>query len=583
MPFDGIVLNAAVRELNCFLTAARIDKVFQTQRDEIVLLCRNESGRYNLTISCNAINCGIHLTKIKKENPLTAPRFAMLLRKHLAGGRIISIEQIGYDRIVCIKVLSRDELGDESVKQLMIEIMGKHSNIILLNEDGIIYDAIKTVDFETSRVREVMPLRKYVLPPQQNKYTPNQVIGEKEDEFSQAFLAEYNKNPEAAHKAILSNISGFSPFLCKMIVAESQHRGIRLLDVVRSVCRDIINSKYQPTIFKCNNEFHVINFNLPEDEGRITEFGTTNEMLDNVYSPKEVQHAIKQKTGEMQKHLQSAINKTLRKIEIHKQTASVSEDYDINRIKGELLLANVYAVRDSGDVVELDNFYDLDENSMPASKLTIELDVNKTVPQNAQMYFKKYQKQKATYENALIHYDEAVTELEYLNNVAALLANVANDDEILQIKEELTEEGYLRGAGNKGSCRTKKKVSSAPLPVKYVTPDGYIIYIGKNNKQNDYLTCKMARSEDIWFHLKNAPGSHVVISTSALEKGQIIPGRIFETAAALAAWYSSHRDNPKADVDYTKIKHVKKIPGGKPGMVTYTNFKTITVTPCGLE
>lgn len=160
MPFDGIVTRAVCKELSVFLTGSRIDKIFQTQKDEVVLLCRNEGGRYNFTISCNAVNCGMHLTKLKKENPLTAPRFAMLLRKHVAGGRILSIEQVGYDRIVCIKVLSRDELGDESIKKLMIEIMGKHSNIILLNEDDVIYDAIKTVDFEVSSVREVMPLRK---------------------------------------------------------------------------------------------------------------------------------------------------------------------------------------------------------------------------------------------------------------------------------------------------------------------------------------------------------------------------------------------------------------------------------------
>ena len=218
---------------------------------------------------------------------------------------------------------------------------------------------------------------------------------------------------------------------------------------------------------------------------------------------------------------------------------------------------------------------------MPKSKIKIELDENRTIPQNARLYFKKYQKQKATYENSVLYYEEDQKELEYLSNVAALLQNVSNDDEIIQIKEELTEEGYLRGAGNKINCRTKKKTSSAPMPLKITTSDGFTIYVGKNNKQNDYLTCKMARSEDIWFHLKNAPGSHVVISTAGLEKNQIIPSGIFEKAAGLAAWYSSMRSSSKADVDYTKIKYVKKIPGAKPGMVTYTNYKTITVVPCG--
>lgn len=572
MPFDGIVTRAVVWELSGFLSGARIDKVFQTQKDEIVLLCRNEGGRYNFTISANAVNCGMHLTKLKKENPLTAPRFAMLLRKHIAGGKIISVEQTGYDRIVCIKVLARDEMGDESIKKLMIEIMGKHSNIILLNEDDVIYDAIKTIDFETSSVREIMPLRKYVLPPAQDKFTPEDVIGSKSDAFFEAFDKAAMENSGNQAKAMLASVSGFSPFLCKMIINRARDLGVDTKAVLKAVCKDIVAHNYAPATF-AEGDFHAISFENKK-------FDTVNEMLDAYYSPKEQEHAIAQKTGEMQKHLQSAINKALRKIELHKQVASDAENYDINRIKGELLLANMYAIRDFHNEVELDNLYDMDENSMPKSKIKIELDENKTVAQNAQIYFKKYQKQKATYENALIYYDEDQKELEYLKNVAALLKNVTNDDEILQIKEELTEEGYLRGAGNKNNCRTKKKTSSAPMPLKVTTPDGYIIYVGKNNKQNDYLTCKMARSEDIWFHLKNAPGSHVVISTAGLEKGHIIPARIFEKAASLAAWYSSHRESPKADVDYTKIKYVKKIPGAKPGMVTYTNFKTITTTPC---
>ena len=573
MPFDGIVTRAVCRELSSFLAGSRIDKIFQTQKDEIVLLCRNEGGRYNFTISCNAVNCGMHLTKIKKENPLTAPRFAMLLRKHVAGGRILSIEQEGYDRIVCIKVLARDEMGDESIKKLMIEIMGKHSNIILLNEEDVIYDAIKTIDFEVSSVREIMPLRKYRLPPAQDKFTPEDVIGDNACAFFDALNEALKTTGGNYNKAILSCVSGFSPFLCKMIVSRSLELGVDILSVLKAVCADIVNHKYNPTIFT-GGDYHVISF----EKGNFT---TVNEMLDCFYSPKEQQHAISQKTGEMQKHLQSAINKTRRKIELHKQAAIDTENYDINRIKGELLLANMYAIKTFHQVVELDNLYDLDENSMPKSIITIELDENKTVPQNAQVYFKKYQKQKSTYENSLIYYEEDQRELEYLNNVSALLRNVSNDDEIIQIKEELTEEGYLRGAGNKVNCRTKKKTSSAPLPLKITTPDGFTIYVGKNNKQNDYLTCKMARSEDIWFHLKNAPGSHVVISTAGLDKNQIIPSRIFEKAAALAAWYSSMRDSSKADVDYTKIKYVKKIPGAKPGMVTYTNYKTITAIPCG--
>lgn len=573
MPFDGIVTRAVCKELSVFLTGSRIDKIFQTQKDEVVLLCRNEGGRYNFTISCNAVNCGMHLTKLKKENPLTAPRFAMLLRKHVAGGRILSIEQVGYDRIVCIKVLSRDELGDESIKKLMIEIMGKHSNIILLNEDDVIYDAIKTVDFEVSSVREVMPLRKYCLPPAQDKFTPEDVIGQNSCAFFYALEETLKTTGGNYNKAILSCVSGFSPFLCKMIVARSQELGVDVSSVLKAVCTDIVNHKYTPVIFT-GGDYHVISF----DKGN---FATVNEMLDCFYSPKEQQHAILQKTGEMQKHLQSAINKTHRKMELHKQAAVDAENYDINRIKGELLLANTYAIKNYHNEIELDNFYDLDEESMPKSKIKIELDENRTIPQNARLYFKKYQKQKATYENSVLYYEEDQKELEYLSNVAALLQNVSNDDEIIQIKEELTEEGYLRGAGNKINCRTKKKTSSAPMPLKITTSDGFTIYVGKNNKQNDYLTCKMARSEDIWFHLKNAPGSHVVISTAGLEKNQIIPSGIFEKAAGLAAWYSSMRCSSKADVDYTKIKYVKKIPGAKPGMVTYTNYKTITVVPCG--
>ena len=253
-----------------------------------------------------------------------------------------------------------------------------------------------------------------------------------EDTFFEAFDKAAMENGGNQAKAMLACISGFSPFLCKMIVNRACSLGVDTKAVLRAVCKDIVAHNYAPVTF-AEGDFHAISFENKE-------FDTVNEMLDAYYSPKEQEHAISQKTGEMQKHLQSAINKTLRKIELHKQVASDAENYDINRIKGELLLANMYAIRDFHNEVELDNLYDMDENSMPKSKITIELDENKTIAQNAQIYFKKYQKQKATYENALIYYDEDQKELEYLTNVAALLKNVTNDDEILQIKEELTEE-----------------------------------------------------------------------------------------------------------------------------------------------
>lgn len=572
MPYDGIVLSGAVWEMNGLLSGGRIEKVFQTGRYEITLLCHAHSEKYRLLISANPENPRIHLTKSKKENPMVAPPFAMVLRKHIQSGRICGIVQEGYDRIATITVETHNEMGDPVNKKLIVEIMGKYSNIILASENGIIFDSIKRVDEEMSSVREVMPGRLYQLPPAQEKISPD------------AFSAFPDETDTGIAKAILNRISGFSPMLCKAVCAKAavdpqrKTRDLapeereRLETALRETCGQIKEKNYTPGILPEEKEFHCVEAAL-ETAGQVRRYNTVNLMLDDFYTKKDTQDRLRQKRSAVMRHIRSAEDKCRRKMQIHLDTIAETENYERFKIFGELLTANLYRYPAYAESVDAVDYF---QEEMP--QITIPLDKNKSVSQNAQLYFKKYRKHKSAYESAVKYEAECRMELEYLESTAVLLENDTDFEDIEEIRRELTQEGYIkREHAGKNTNRRREERLPASAPHAYRTIDGYEILIGKNNLQNEKLTCRTARPEDLWFHLKNAPGSHVILRTG--EHAGAVTASAVACAAALAAWYSSARNTNKADVDYTRVKHVRKQPGGRPGMVYYTNYKTITICP----
>ena len=614
MPFDGIVLKGVVAELNSLLSGGRIEKIFQTERDEIVLVCHAFSDHYRLLVSASPVSPRIHLTTEKKPNPVIAPPFCMVLRKYLQGARIVSIRQNDYDRVATLTAESRNEMGDLEEKQLVVEIMGRHSNIILLNQNGVIHDAIKHIDQDVSRMREIMPARHYVSPPAQEKLYGDSVTLE-------TLKAHYAKasGDLRVHTWLLDTLSGFSPVLCKSVCdcsdidpdtllrALTQEALARLLQEVLHVCNEIGREQFCPAILGDEKDFHCVNAVL-RARGVSRKFNTVNRMVDDFYTGRDREMRLRERKSSLEKVLANAIDRVVRKLSIHEETISQNQDYACFKVYGDLLNGQIYALPEYSKEAKLINYYD---DSMP--EIVIPLDESKNISQNAQRYFLRYKKGRAAYENALSLKTGDLLELDYLRQVQVTLAQADDDEAVGEIRLELTQEGYLKERGKKESdlnvqgppsaflggkpaskktlreraakAKGKKQVKQTAKgnpqgeskPMCFTSPDGYRILVGRNNRQNDRLTLRDSHPEDLWFHIHGAPGAHVILCTQ--EKQGVWSNVAIEMAAALAAWYSDQRSTSKADVDYTKIKHIKKIPGGHPGMVTYTNYKTITVVP----
>ncbi len=585
MPYDGIVAAAVVWELSGLLANGRIEKIYQTELDEIILGCHAGGERYRLLLSASPANPRIHLTHSKKENPLAAFPFCMVLRKHIQGGRIVAIRQNGYDRVITLEIEARNEMGDLVTKYLIAEIMGKHSNLILTGPTGVIYDAIKHVDNDISRFREVMPARMYQVPPAQNKKNPDQLdlIGR---ELAAGTVPE-EQSGLSAGKFLLQAVSGFSPYLCQAIcdkagveanaaIAQlSQLERQRLRDILLQVRQAILSHRYEPFLDGERKDYHCLGI---AQRGTGKQYNTVNGMLDEFYTGRDAQDRLQQKKASLTKNIHLALERCGRKLAIQEETLRECAACETYRLQGELLTANLYQLREgmSEAVVE-------DYTQDPPQPVTIPLDKNLTPAKNAQLLFKKYHKAKSAYDNATIQKNAYLEERRYLENVAALLQNCTGDLEIQEIRQELSEEGYLKFGGTtsaKHSKRKKGKTSgNAPVspPMKFQSADGYEILVGKNNKQNDQLTLRTASAGDLWFHVKNAPGSHVILRT--VSQGGTPTDLAIQEAAVLAATYSSAKRSAKVAVDYTKVKHVKKASGAKPGMVYYTDYRTILVQP----
>jgi len=574
LPFDGIVAKAVVEELSQTLSGGRVEKVLQPETDEIVLVIRAWNKNCRLVLSANPNYPRIHLTETAKENPPVPPVFCMLLRKHLTGGRIISFDFYDYERIIGLNIEASNELGDISVKKLIIEIMGRHSNIILLSNDNRIIDSIKHIDSETSRVREVMPARPYVLPPQQDKISPDRLD-------TSDLIEKFGVSAMAVEKFLLENIKGFSPLLCREVCHRASVEGKKrttdldeaeraaLAASLQSVIDEIRNDKYSPLVLFEDEQhnspvdFHCLNisqFSFYE------KYISVSQALDRYYESRDKAERLRQKKADLYKVLNISVERCTKKMAIQEETLRDVADREKLKLYGELITANIYSIPRNAEHVSLLNYY-----SQDGEYIDIPLDPNLTPQANAQRYFKKYAKAKSTYMYTTRQLEDSRNELEYLESVLQMLDNCTSLQEIDEIRQELAEQGYMK----LNRKQSRKAKAAAPQPLHFRSTDGFDIYVGRSNKQNDHLTLKLAQSGDIWLHTKAVPGSHVIIKRN----GRDIPDKTIEEAAILAAWHSKARMSSNVQVDYTAAKNVSKPSGAKPGMVIYVNYRTIVVTP----
>lgn len=563
MAFDGITIANLIKELQENILDGRINKIAQPEPDELLLTIKASSGQKRLLISASASLPLIYLTETNKTAPMTAPNFCMLLRKHINNGRIVGITQPGLERIIHFEIEHLDELGDLCRKYLIVEIMGKHSNIIFCNKDWKIIDSIKHVSAQMSSVREVLPGREYFIPDTMDKKNPLDISY---TDFNETLLAK----PTELAKAIYTSFTGVSPVIAEEICHIS---GVDSSISPKELASDVILHLYkQFTLFfdrVLKGDFNANVYykgNEPKEYSAIplTYFvdyeakkeNSISHLLENYYASKNSFTRIRQKSVDLRKVVQTALERNRKKYDLQFRQLKDTENRDKFRVYGELLHTYGYGAEPGAKSIEVFNYY-TNEN------MTIPLDATKTAMENAARYFEKYNKQKRTYEALTKLIEETKEDITYLESVSNALDIATGEEDLIQLKEELTESGYIRRKFSK----KKEKITSKPFH--YISSDGYHMYVGKNNLQNEELTFQFAVGNDWWFHAKGCPGSHVIVKTN----GDELPDRTFEEAGRLAAYYSKNRDAEKVEIDYVEKKHIKKPNGSKPGFVVYyTNY-----------
>ena len=577
MALDGLVIHCIVNELNKKLLGGKIDKVYQPENDEVVLHIRNNKENFKLVLSCSASNPRVYLANnYKKENPINAPMFCMLFRKYIQGGNIVNISQIGFERIIKISVESFDELKEKTTKDIIIEIMGRHSNIILTHSlDNKIIDSAKRIPPSVSRVRQILPGQTYVLPPKQDKLNPI-------DEVSlNLFVDTLTSFNGPIFKAIYSKFLGVSPVIAKEICFRANIDENTLIDEISSndiskvykefhnLFKFINNNSYNPSMiidesidkvldFSCINLSQFSNLSIINDD-------SISKILENYYATKDIKDRIHQRSSDLRKSISIKLDRLYNKLNKQEKELIESENAEIYKIKGELITSYIYMIEKGMESVEVANFYDPEYKN-----ITISLNPNFTPSENAQKYFKKYNKMKTAKKEITSQIEITKEEINYLENIILSIENCENLAELMDIREELSKVGYLRAKNN-----IKKETKLTTKPHEFISSNGFKILVGKNNKQNDNLTLKIASNEDIWMHTKNIPGSHVIIKT----EGKEVPDETIFEGAMLAAFFSKSKMSSQVPVDYTKKKNVKKPNGSKPGMVIYETNSTIYVTP----
>ncbi|MHB8170080.1 MAG: Rqc2 family fibronectin-binding protein [Thermincolia bacterium] len=585
MSFDGIVLAAIRSQLAKEITGSRIDRVYQPEGEEIILHLRRPGENQRLLISAHAQNARVHLTAIQKPNPMEPPMFCMVLRKHLEGGKITAVRQPGLERVLNIHVEGYDELGALAEKILVCEIMGKHSNIILLDPStNTILDGVKRYTHALSRHREVLPGRPYLAPPAQDKHDPLTL----EEEAFHGIMLGSALNSQVT-KVIQKNFEGLSPLLCREIASRpaldqdltldhcGEYELTRLWATLTNLFREVREENFQPTlVFDPWGQVTAFSaVDLTQYSCWKKETGSMSQILDKYYTQKEHQAKFGQRQQTILKLVQGELDRLGKKVQIQQENIRDAEAAEELRLWGELITANLYQLQKGQESVELVNYYDPE-----GSTVKVRLDLQRTPAENAQVYFKRYTKAKYSGNLAVQYLEEYQQEIDYLESVATSIQQATTLSELIEIKEEMAAQGYLKvkettkGKKNKKPGAAPKQELSQPLA--FTSTDGITIMVGKNNKQNDQLTLRTAHPEDIWLHVKNIPGSHVIIRCNGTAQ---VPETTLHQAATLAAYYSKARGSSNIPVDYTLRKHVHKPRGAKPGMVIYDNQRTLFVTP----
>ena len=576
MAFDGITIAAVTKELKDSLLGGRIYKIAQPEADELLLTIKTtDGGQKRLLLSANASLPLIYLTQTNKPSPMTAPGFCMLLRKHLQNGRIIDITQPGLERIVHLHIEHLNEMGDLCHKQLIIEVMGKHSNIIFTDDTDMIIDSIKHISGMISSVREVLPGRTYFIPTTQDKKNP---LALSPDSFKQTMTA----GNMPIYKALYSFYTGISPViaqeLCHLagidgdfstaVFTQSDNGSLmlsRLYDVFSSMMEKVKLGDFEPVIaYENGTPAEYAAFPLSGySKDALKPFSSISTLLEQYYAEKDAITRIRQKSADLRRIVQTALERNIKKYDLQLKQMADTEKKDKYRIYGELLNTYGYGLAPGTKSMEALNYY---TNEM----ITIPLDPLLSASENAKKYFDKYSKLKRTYEALSTLTAQVKEEIDHLESIQAALDLALLEEDLAQIKDEMIVSGYIhRRSGN------TKKIKFTSKPFHYLSSDGFHIYVGKNNYQNDELTFQLASGNDWWFHAKGIPGSHVVVKT----EGNELPDSTFEDAARLAAFYSKGRGQDKVEIDYTEKRNVKKPAGGKPGFVIYhTNYSMIIDT-----
>lgn len=572
MAFDGILISTLVKELEDLLLEGRIGKVNQPEKDELIFVIRSNRKNRKLLLSSMASMPKLHLTDINKTNPITAPNFCMLLRKHLVGGVIKSISQPNFERIVEFEIENYDELGVFTTKKLIIEIMGRHSNIILTDKDGLIIDAIRRVGAQISSVREVFPNRQYVLPPAQDKVSPLSLTTV--DKFT-----EHLKVGTTLQKSLYQSVTGLSPQIAEEMCFRASLSGSDFIESIndkrieaiyhsfKSVMDQVLADQHSPRIYMddegMQKAFSPIDLKI-YSQYTPKSFDSISEMVEQYYLQNSIQSRISQKSVDLRKLVNTNLERCYKKLSIQLQQIKDTEDRDKFKIRGELIHANLYQIKEGDKSIKVYNYYD--DNK----EINITLDPQLSPTQNAQKQYNKYNKKKRTLEALSQHIETTKNEISHLESVKYALLNALKEEDLLEIRNELMTTGYIKFRKSK----TKKALAKSQ-PMHFVNEEGFHFYVGKNNFQNDTLSTKFANGGDWWFHAKDIAGSHVIVKSN----NQELPDHTYEQAAALAAYFSKDKDSPKVSVDYTLKKNLKKPNGTPPGYVIYHTNYSMMVTP----
>lgn len=576
MALDGMMLHHIINELKTRALNSRVNQIYQPNRDEIIIVLRTHSGNKRLLLSARANSPRIGFTDFPAENPPSPPMLCMLMRKKLGGGRLTDIRQWGLDRIASFDFECVNELGDRVVITVVAEIMGKYSNVILVNGDGVIIDALKRVDLSMSSQRLVLPNTRYEYPPAQDKLN---ILLTKPQAVARRITSAADEKP--LNKAILNSVQGISPIVCReleyKICGENtdsrkqldEKDTQRLAQEIETLADMVLTSSGTPTMVSCKGDKRPLDItfmriNQYSNMGELKTFESFSQLLDSYYSQRDSADRMRVKTADLTKLLNNLIHRVSNKINVRTRELSACADREQLRIKGDLLQANLYRVPRGAEKITVENFYD--EANAP---IEIKLDPALSPAKNAQKYYKDYNKAKTAAAVLTVRIEKAKEELVYLDSLKDELSRVTSERELNAVRREFEEQGYIKAP------RTAKKALAKLPPLEYKTSDGFTVLVGRNNRQNDLITLKTASKTDVWFHTKDIPGSHTVVLTQG--------GELSETAALeaarIAAYHSKARESTNVPVDYTLIKYVSKPTGARPGMVIFTHNRTLYVDP----